>query len=356
MTATLLLLVGVGCTCGALLLALGRPRTAAVLQRSASAAASVIMKAPPVDTPDILDSTQIYSKLYGLALGVEQISAEVPAGHEGIAAGVCAAVDSSAKQSRYALRRPMLLPQLLHAMKDTETSRRQLAAIITQDPALVGSLLKLANSALYRTSNKPVESVDRAVAILGTEGIRSLVAAALVQPVFRHTRGAFAAFPEIAWEHTFRSAAAAEAHAAFVEKTDRFAAQLLGLLMGLGAIVVFRMALDRYAAHPRLRPEPAVVAAAVAAHSAGAARRIAGDWELSPRIIEALEGEAPTSSGIAATPLGRSLHFGRHLGALSVLVRSGVIDNGTALASLPEKPAVGSHVERIWTHLGAQSK
>src|SRR5690606_14068926 len=285
----------------------------------ASAAASIIMKAPPVETHDILDSTQIYSKLYGLALGVEQISAGVPAGHEGIAAGVCAAVDSSAKQSRYALRRPMLLPQLLHAMKDTETSRRQLAAIITQDPALVGSLLKLANSALYRTSNRPVESVDRAVAVLGTEGIRSLVAAALVQPVFRATSGAFAAFPEIAWDHTFRSAAAAEAHAAFIEKTDRFAAQLLGLLKGLGTIVVFTILLDRFKGSKRDGLTAALVAAALDAHAAEAARRIAQSWDLSPRILTTLGGEISGTALQEAGGLARSLRFGRLVGALAVL-------------------------------------
>ena len=119
--------------------------------------------------------------------------------------------------------------------------------MIARDPALVGSLLKLANSPLYRRGSKPVESVDRALAVLGTNGTRSLVAAALMQPVFRAADGDSARFAEIIWEHTQRSAAAAELHAAAVESSDPFTAQLVALVMGLGAIVVYRRVLDQYA-------------------------------------------------------------------------------------------------------------
>src|SRR5690606_36269920 len=147
---------------------------------------------------------------------------------------------------RYAPRRPRLLPELLRAVNDDETTRRELAAIIGRDPALVGSLLKLANSAFYRVSEQPVESVERAVAVLGTEGIRTLVAAAVMQPVLRKSGGKAADFVETIWEQTYRSAAAAEAYAAFVETDDRFAGQLLGLVAGLGKIVVYRIALDRF--------------------------------------------------------------------------------------------------------------
>ncbi len=129
----------------------------------------------------------------------------------------------------------------MQAVNDTDTSRRELAIMISKDPSLVGSLLKLANSQYYRMNSQAVESVDRAVAVIGTEGIRSLIAAALVQPVFRVSGGEFAQFPEVIWEHTFLAANAAETYAAVVVNADPFAAQLLALVNGLGAIVVFRV-------------------------------------------------------------------------------------------------------------------
>ncbi len=126
-------------------------------------------------------------------------------GHDEIIAAVGRALETAATEPKYAPRRPMLLPQLMKAVNDTDTSRRELSLMISKDPSLVGSLLKLANSPYYRGGAQPVESVDRAVAVIGTEGIRSLIAAALVQPVFRVSGGDFSQFPEVIWDHTFPS-------------------------------------------------------------------------------------------------------------------------------------------------------
>src|SRR5262249_58505604 len=96
----------------------------------------------------------------------------------------------------------------MKAVNDEDASRRELVTIISKDPSLVGNLLKMANSPFYRVSAQAIESIDRAVVILGNEGLRSLIAAALTQPIFQIRGGAFPKFPEIAWEHTFRTASA----------------------------------------------------------------------------------------------------------------------------------------------------
>jgi HD-like signal output (HDOD) protein len=261
---------------------------------------------------------------------------------------------NAATEPRYAPRRPLLLPQLLRAVSDTDTSRRELATMIAKDPALVGSLLKLANSPYYRVSSQPVESVDRAVAVIGTEGIRSLIAAALVQPVFRVSGGEFAHFPEVVWEHTFLAANAAETYAAVVVNSDPFAAQLLALMNGLGAIVVFRVALDQYAGHEGLRPDAATIVALLDTHTAAVARRIAASWDLSGRILAALEDQVPDLAMHQPTPLGRALRFGRFIGALAVLNSKGIVDDDAAKASLLANGASGAHFERIWERLTAR--
>ncbi len=265
-----------------------------------------------------------------------------------------AALENSAAESRYAPRRPLLLPQLMHAVSDDATSRRELANVISRDPALVGNLLQLANSPFYRVNAQPVESIDRAVALLGTEGIRSLIAKALVQPVFRIGGGEFAKFPEIVWEHTFRSASAAEAHAAVIEDSDPFAAQLLALVAGLGDIVVFRVALDQYKGRPGLRPTPAVIASLLDAHRASVAHRVAASWDLSGRILAALQDQVPGLEMHEPTSLGRSLQFGRFVGALTVLQTNGILDEDGAKAALLAGAGSGPHVERIWGRLTGQ--
>jgi hypothetical protein len=142
-------------------------------------------------------------------------------------------------------------------------------------------------------------------------------------------------------------ATAAEAHAAIVEDSDPFAAQLLGLTLGLGAIVVFRVALDQHGARA---PSAAVVAALLDAHTARVARSIAASWDLSGRVLAALEDQAPGGWN-EPTSLGRSLSFGNLIGALAVLHASAGVSDEAAKATMLAEGASLSQFERIWTRL-----
>jgi HD-like signal output (HDOD) protein len=305
------------------------------------------------DLSSALTVEQVFNQLRMLALGVNELppldfAADAPFRQE-LVESFGSLLEKVATEPQYSPRRPMLLPQLLRAVNDSDVSRREIANIISRDPALAGNLVKLANGALYRTSGQAVESVDRAVALLGTEGIRSLIAAALVQPVFRSERVDFVRFAEVAWEHTLRSAAAAESHAAVVENTDPFAAQLLGLVMGLGELIVFRVALDQYAERRR-RPDPVVIAYLLERHAAQAARHVAASWDLSDRILTALDEQNPQLA-TAPTALGRSLRFGRLLGALAVLNANDRVDDEVAQTTLLATGASLNQFARFWSRL-----
>jgi HD-like signal output (HDOD) protein len=298
----------------------------------------------------VLSVDEVLHKLNELAF--ERSLTTSAGGHDEILASVRAALETAASEPKYAPRRPMLLPQFMKAVNDSDTSRRELSIMISKDPSLVGSLLKLANSPYYRAGAQAIESVDRAVAVIGTEGIRSLIAAALIQPVFRVSGGEFSQFPETIWEHTFLAANAAETYAAVVVNSDPFAAQLLALVNGLGAIVVFRVALDQYASHPGYRPDAATIVSLLDAHTSRVARSIAASWEMSERILAALEEQLPESGAAAdPTPLGRSLKFGRFIAALAVLRNKELIDEEAAKASLKAGCGSGAHFDRIWDRL-----
>jgi hypothetical protein len=307
------------------------------------------------DRPQTLQPAEIFAKLFDLALGKARPASTVTAGHIDVAAAAATALKDAATQERYAPRRPNMLPRILSAANDDGFSRRELAALIARDPSLVGNLLKIANSSYYRVSPEPVESVDRAVVMLGTNGIRSLATAALVQPIFRIGGADFPRFPEIAWEHTFRSANAAVPYNFLVEKSDPYAAELLSLVMGLAEIVVFRVTMDQYAKYPRLRPDAGVVSSLLDTHSAGVARLIGASWELSEATLGGLDGQTVATT-VYPTALGRSLYFGRVVGALAVLRINHNIDDETGKASIPVTDIPETQIDRMWTRLTAKSQ
>jgi HD-like signal output (HDOD) protein len=297
---------------------------------------------------------EVAAHLHELGFGVPPTAPSSDSAHTEIAAEIRATLSQPVLKPEYAPRRPLLLPKLLQAVNDPEASGRELSMLISKDPALTATLLRMANSALYRIDSRPVESIDRAVALLGTTGIRSVIAAALMQPVFRTSSAEFKRFPEVTWEHTQYAGSAAEAHAAIISNSDPFAAQLLALLFGLGTILTFRAALDQYARNG-LPPDATTVALLIDQNNASVAQRTAHDWGLSERILSALEEQSPQVAAQSLSPLGQSLRFGRYCGAIALLHAKRVFDEPTALSALRAEGFGIPACERIWTRLNKQA-
>lgn len=260
-------------------------------------------------------------------------------------------LDRIEARPEYIPRRPSLLPKLLATVNDNEASFTEMARIIAQDPALTGNLLRIANSPLYRVSSLPVESIERAVTLVGVRGIRSIIAVALLQPVMTSGSGLYSRFPELVWEHTLYSAMAAESHATQLEKAEPFLAQLCGLLYGLSAIVVFRIVRDQFAAYPHLHGDPGSYARLLETWVAPTAGRIAVSWELSPRVQYALESQTLAAELQMENSLGRSLQFGRVAASLIVLCRLGRLTEQQARAIILSGEGARAQVERLWDRL-----
>jgi hypothetical protein len=182
----------------------------------------------------------------------------------------------------------------------------------------------------------------------------------VMQPVLS-SGGAFAALPDLIWELSLRAASSAELHAMLVGNDDPFAAQLVGLLHGLGAIAIFRIARDEFADHPDATPSAALFTRLIEVYAAPTAALIASSWELSPRIVAAL-GEQGGAARVDADQrsnrgtLGEALHFGRVTAALSLLVDAGRVTPEEARALLPGGRQHALQVDRIWDRLMRASR
>ena len=246
-------------------------------------------------------------------------------------------------QAKYLPRRPSLLPRLMTAINSDSNSMREMAKIIGEDGTLLGGLLKLANSAYYRVRrHKPIESLEKAVALVGTDGLRSLVATALLHPVMTGTRGPFSSFAEATWEHSQYAASCAELHAAHIEGADAFSARLLVLLRGLASNAVFRIAREHCRGWNNV--PPAAMAKLLDDWVPPMALRIAENWQLPADLCGVLA--APAEPGLA-----RSLRFGRLAGALLVLVNRGHMRELSARAIVLADDDRRAQVDRLWSRL-----
>jgi HD-like signal output (HDOD) protein len=245
-------------------------------------------------------------------------------------------------QAKYLPRRPSLLPRLMSAI-NSDTSMREMAAIIGEDGTLLGGLLRLANSSFYRMSGaKPIDSLEKAVAMVGTDGLRSLLATALMHPVMTGAQGPFSSFAEATWEHGQFAAACAELHAARIEHAEAFNARLLVLLLGLASNAVFRIVREHCQSEEEI-VGPAAVAKLLDDWVPTVALRIAESWQLAAGLRDALA--LPGRPGLA-----RSVRFGRLAGALLILVNQGHMRELSARAIvLADDRRV--EVDRLWSRL-----
>jgi HD-like signal output (HDOD) protein len=255
-------------------------------------------------------------------------------------------------EPRYTPQRPSLLPQLLEILGDEEASLRTFSRIISQDPHLTGELLRVANSPMYRVSPAPVESIDRATVLLGTTGLRTLIAGAVLNPAKLSGGGSAGEFGDTVWEQTIYSASAAEAWAGRNQSADPFAAHLVALLHGLGSVAVYRVLVDTCAAQGK-KPDVAAVASSVETNAAVTAARIAASWGLSDRTRQALEAQSAAAPVAEAAPLARALEFGLLAGALTLLCRRRRFTQQQALEQLAVAGFAGPVTERIWDRLAS---
>lgn len=285
---------------------------------------------PARSTPGVADSAyddagtiELNARFYELVFGPVSTEPTLHSDHVLVLKQTRDAIGGAIASRQYFPRRPMVLPQLLHATRNPDGGLKDIVDIILQDPVLTGDVLKLANSAYYRSRGEPAASLDRAVSVLGIDGLRTVVSATVLQPVFRPPKGRFENFPTLIWDQALKSALAAQAYARRSRSCDPFSAHLLGLLTAIGRIVLFRLTLDRYAQKPALAPEPQIFITLLDEQADRIALAIAADWDFDPAIRDALKEHVARRPVDQLSPLARALYYGRLCGSAAVLFENG---------------------------------
>jgi HD-like signal output (HDOD) protein len=300
---------------------------------------------PPFETEA---TASLFADCFKLAFSAPDFDYDITGQHAAVLAAVNDNAAAAVHQRDYFPRRPMLLPKLMQVLNDDDSTRRELVRLILEDPALAGSTLQRANSAAYRYSPEPVDSLDRAVVMLGTDGLRSLLATAILQPVFRQPKGYFDNFATITWEHAQRTAAAAEVGARAIGNADPFTAQLISLLGPLARIVLFRLTMETYREHSDVPPRAEVFIRAMQLQGPNVAGFIASTWELSDPSIRALQEQTDKLAPATMSPLGQAIYFGELCGALALLARRGNYSEDGAQALLMEQGLSRQATSEIW--------
>lgn len=180
-------------------------------------------------------------------------------------------------------RKPGSLPMLMRALSSETTERKQLTDIILSDPSLTDQLLQVANSPFFRPGDHIIESVDQAVFVLGVDGIRNVIAAAVMRPMMAARNSREALFAQRAWRWGLTCARSAEMIAK-IHKDDTSAHFMVGLLPSLAYITIRReVARICRASGTESEPAAALLRIALARYQWTTCQLLANVWNLPPK-------------------------------------------------------------------------
>ena len=132
---------------------------------------------------------------------------------------------------------PQVLLRILDAIHGDHADFQQLASIIHHDTAMTARLLGIANSSYYGRS-KACQSVDRALLLLGTDTVKTIVITAAIKQFFHRFNPQHAPFVKAFWRRSLVSANFAHILANLTGYSAPDEAYLCGLLMDVGQLIL----------------------------------------------------------------------------------------------------------------------
>ncbi len=204
-------------------------------------------------------------------------------------------------------RLPMIIPKLFKSLRDPNSSAKDYVKIVNKDPVMTAAVLKLANSVYFNPIGAHIGDIERAVVKLGIDGIRSVLSAAVMQPIIQKESPYYSQTGKRLWAHSLNTAVACEV-IGYERRLERFKVYLLGLVHDVGKITLFSELCKQYKLNGDIGPGKNAFIPPMNKLSTQLSYLIAKDWLLPEEICLALREQLDLPSGKLVSPYGQLLY------------------------------------------------
>jgi len=132
---------------------------------------------------------------------------------------------------------PMIFTRINDAVNNPRSSIADIGRIISEDPGLTARLLRIANSAFYSFPSK-IDTISRAVTIVGTQQLRDLALATSVMKVFKGIPEDLMNM-EAFWRHSIGCGITARVLASHRREANLERYFVTGMLHDIGRLLLF---------------------------------------------------------------------------------------------------------------------
>jgi len=204
-------------------------------------------------------------------------------------------------------RLPTIIPKLLRSLRDPDSSVRDYVAIVNKDPVMSAAVMKLANSVYFNHTGSYMGDMERAIVKLGIGGLRSVLSAAVMQPIIQRESPYFSQTGQRLWLHSLNTAVACEIIGQS-RRMERFKAYLLGLVHDVGKITLFSELCKQYKLNGDPSPGPQAFIPPLKQYAAQLSCTIAKDWQMPEEICIALQEQIDIKPGKNVSGYGQLLY------------------------------------------------
>lgn len=202
---------------------------------------------------------------------------------------------------------PQVIPKLIRSLRDPLSSPKEYKSIIEKDPYLSAAVLQQVNSAYFNPLQRRIHHIDTAIIKIGTNGLRSVICSAVMQPILQQCNTHFSRCNDKLWQHSLHCAVACQIIAKQHEQ-DPVKAYLLGLTHEIGTITLLGELSRQLENEDIILNNTYAFTTLVQNMSPALSYWITKDWDLPKDICNALLEQISATTGDGVSPMGYILH------------------------------------------------
>ncbi len=191
-----------------------------------------------------------------------------------------ALLDDLEKQKLVLPTLPEIALKIRDAVSDEDASAKQIAKVISEDPAISARMIQVANSPLLRGSQK-TETVDQAITRMGHALVKSMVTTMAMEQIFQATHPLTEKYMQSIWSQSTQVASIASVMANHFTRLKPDQAMLAGLVHNIGALPI----LTRAEEIPALLQDEEIFASLLKRLSGPIGASIMESWNFSEEMV-----------------------------------------------------------------------
>lgn len=218
-------------------------------------------------------------------------------------------------------RLPTVIPKLLKSLRDPNSSAKQYVEIIKKDPVMSAAVLKLANSVYFNPIGKRIHDIERAVVKLGIDGLRSVLSAAVMQPIIQRDSPYFSHTGQRMWHHSLSCAVACEIIAEHRD-VEKFKVYVMGLVHDIGKTTIFSELCTQFKKNGEdVKPGYNAFVPIMKVLGPPVSFWVAKDWDLPKEVCHALAEQTTVKAGAKVSPFAHVLYQANMVAEAHVTLR-----------------------------------